>query len=204
MRIRFEVTVEDLVSYNLGQTARYRRRKAWVLSVFGSLVPVGFVAYNCLQDAASYDRFLESPLSFVALIVALYFFIATLFLVATLWESKMATERQIRQILNKPGNESMVGWVELEFDRNRLDVRADTFETSFSLSAIQKVVLTKQYAFINTTADGGCLVPLADDSGERIEFVERLREARERWEALPPRADTKSTTSDDRFMDPKR
>ena len=152
MRIRYEVTIADLIAYDdfaCRQSAHLQRRRYWYRR--------GVALYILLAPSALVYLFKARtpvlPVFLGSLVAAMFFF---------LWYPGYLTRRRhrlIHKMAAEDGNKSMLGEAELELTENGLISRTDQIETKLAWESLQRIETTPNATYLYVNQVNACVVP---------------------------------------------
>lgn len=178
MKIRYEVTFDDIVAFNryhLDHSPAMKRQRA--TATWGVPLVVLFVC----GALALLDEFDPTViLSCGAVFCVIYVLLVRRSIPATM-------EKNVRKLYCEGSNKGVLGQHELELSQNSLSKRTDSGMSSVFLSAIDRIVTTDDYTFIYINAVTAHVIPR--HSLSEIEYRTFVDAVNTEWsKAQPPKS----------------
>lgn len=168
MKIRFEVTIEDMIAFN-----RYHVLNSssyWPTVILGmtlvSILPLSLMLVLILSRRVSLIASLMIGLLVAGWAAFTYY-----------RKFPAAIEKSTRRFLKQGNNQGLFGTHELEIEDEWLVERTDVNASRQAWKAIERIVETDEYVFIYLSAVSAHVIPKpAVTSGDLAAFVTRVKE----------------------------
>lgn len=175
MLIRYNITMDDLVAFNLYHFTRSPFIKGinyGVMIVVAMLIVLGF-SFASISSGEP-----------IAAILGVIF--AALFCVIYQWMWPASLDWHVRRLLSEGHTKGMLGPHELEIDPQGIIERTDMNESRTAWRGVDRIVETEDYAFIYISAIMAHVIPKhATTTDDPTAFIAR---ARAWWRAANPEA----------------
>ncbi len=191
MKIRFEITIEDMVAFNRFHHANSptTRRQRWMYTLLlplllGLIGVIGAVTtFEDGRDPTGYLIFWTlMGILWLAGSVAWFFF--------SRWHWARILDQNVRKLYAEGTNRALLGWREMELVDGRLFLKTELIHSSMDLRAIEKIIGTDEYTFVYIASLSAYLIPMnLYPEEEYREFVAELRDAWENRGLAPPPLD---------------
>jgi membrane protein implicated in regulation of membrane protease activity len=152
MKANFELTKEDLLTYNLSHQARspaLRRQRAWTVGVcLGAAVILGGVM--CLPSAGDFGRVANFwPVA--------YFFLAIGILKPLLWRRQV--RRIVDRMLNEGRNRSLLGKREVLITPADISTAGELRSTIVRWKAVERIVEEREVLYVYISSVDAVIIP---------------------------------------------
>jgi hypothetical protein len=185
MVVEYVLTVEDYVAcfrYHHASQSRLRLNWSWLWLLL-LMVVLGVYLVSSLRtpqpEPPPQVNEGQSGLGFVG-----YLFLAVLILVVVflVWGRPFLNARLAKRFVTHPDNQKrLLGWRRTSIGPEGLSMRGEDVHLTLAWTAIQRMAVTKEYAFLYMTAQHAIVIPrrpFASD-GEFRKFVTTAREYRD-------------------------
>lgn len=184
MKIRFEITIDDIVAFNRFhfQNSPAFRRQVWTQMLMVPVIIAGlyFLIY---LNRDPFDDMGEFPWIFAMAWVV----ISLAWAVGIRWQIYQSLGKNTRKFLAEGSNRIILGWREMELTNRRLIIRTELTDSSFDLRAVEKIVHNEDYTFVYIASIQAYIIPMnLYPEDEYRAFAAELREAWENRDAPTP------------------
>lgn len=164
MEIEYEQTLEDVIAFNEAHQNRSPLMRSIRLSLFGTAwiaIPIGIVVY--FVAAANAGKLPQDPpvLMFLILWGVAHFIVFGLITlrIARTGRSIVTANFLVRRILTEGDTSSLTGRRKLSVSPTTISDSSPSGESSWKMTAVQKILVTEHYAFIYVSPVHAFIVP---------------------------------------------
>ncbi len=201
MKIRFEITTEDIVAFNrfhCENSPMWRRQRLVQSSILPIILGLTFLGalVGLLRDAEDFPLY---PVFLLGLAVV-FLLLSAGWVLFIRWQMSANLVSATRRLLAEGTNRSMLGWRHMELANNRLFVKLELIDSSYDLRAIEKIVGNEDFTFVYVSSIQALIIPMRlYPEDEYRAFVDELCEAWDNREA--PRPIEHTSPADARFTE---
>lgn len=167
MKITYDLTIDDMVAFNQyhNSTSPTVKRTKYRLIFVASFIAIGLSLV--IKPTPEFTRL---EMVTVAVGYSIFCFLLTLYLF------RSSARRFIPRLLKESSNKGLIGWHELEVDKDGLVEKTEVNETRHSWLGISKIVETETHAFIFVSSIMAHVIPKNSiSSGNVDQFITQAK-----------------------------